>query len=182
MLMIDNTVLLVIDVQGRLAEIVQNSTAVINRCAQLIKTMQVLQIPILHMEHNPAGLGKTTPLLGQLLSGTKSFEKITFSALGSEPFLQALEMLNRKQILICGIETHICIYQTAMQLLKSKYEVHLMLDAISSQRMIDKETAVQRLVLAGALPGTVEMSSYELLASAKHPAFKDVLKIMKQNS
>jgi nicotinamidase-related amidase len=182
MLMIDNTVLLVIDVQGKLAEIVQNSTEVIHRCAKLIKTMQILQIPILHTEQNPAGLGKTTALLAQLLASSKPVEKITFSALGSEPFLQALETLNRKQILICGIETHICIYQTAMKLLKSEYEVTLMLDAISSQRSVDKETAVHRLVLAGALPSSVEMATYELLASAKHPAFKDILKITKQNS
>ena len=181
MLLIENSALLVIDVQGKLAEQVHNSTEVIDRCAKMIQMMQVLQIPVLHMEHNPEGLGKTTPKLAELLVDSESFEKITFSSLGLPLFKDALEALGRKQILLCGIEAHICIYQTALELLENKYEVNLLMDAISSQRVIDKEIAAQKLVLAGAQPSTVEMAVYELLATAKHPAFRDILHILKSN-
>ncbi len=181
MLQIDNSALLVIDVQGKLANLVHNSREVIDRCAKMIQAMQVMKIPVLHVEHNPVGLGKTTPKLAELLVNSDFFEKITFSSLGLLPFQKALEALGRKQILLCGIEAHICIYQTAMELLENKYDVNLLLDAISSQRLIDMEAATQKLMLAGAQPSTVEMAVYELLGTAKHPAFKDILHILKSN-
>ena len=179
MLSIENTVLLVIDVQGKLAKLVQNSAVVIGQCAKIITAMQVLQIPVLHMEQNPSGLGKTTPELAGLLRSSQPYEKITFNGLGSIPFKETLARMNRKQVLLCGIEAHISIYQTGIGLLKAGYEVNLMLDAVSSPRIVDKEAAIQKLILSGAMPSSVEMAIYELLGTANHSAFKSVLQIMK---
>ena len=117
MLTLHNVILLIVDIQGNLARSMHEKEALFNNLQKLIKGAQILEVPILWTEQNPEGLGATMPEVAHLLSQIQPIPKRSFSCCGEERFMQELKELNRKQILLAGIETHICIYQTAIDLL-----------------------------------------------------------------
>jgi len=179
MLSLNNTFLVLIDVQGNLANIQYEKEALFDNLERLIKGMQVLGVPIVVTEQNPKGLGPTISQLAQLLTGVQPIPKFSFSACGEKQFMQEIQKLNRKQALITGIETQVCVYQTAMDLLALGYEVQIVADCVSSRAARNRDIALQRLQREGAKLTCTEMVLFELLKGAEGARFKEILKIVK---
>ncbi|KOS61907.1 isochorismatase family protein [Lysinibacillus agricola] len=170
--------LVVVDVQGKLATIVDESEAVIENVAKLVQAMQALEIPILWLEQNPNRLGGTALDIAQHLQG-QAIAKMAFSACQEQEFVDALKASGRTQFIVTGIETHICVYQTARQLKEQGLEVEVVVDAVSSRTKANKEIGLEKMKALGILPTSTEMILYELLQHADHPHFKTVLQLVK---
>ncbi|WP_281232792.1 hydrolase [Flavobacterium gelatinilyticum] len=179
MLIQENTGLLVIDVQGKLAQIVHNSEKLAVNLEKLIMGCQILSIPIIWAEQNPKGLGGTIPQIEKLLREQQPVEKYSFNAFDDEIFKQAVIDSGRKQWLICGIEAHICVYQTAMGLLSNNFEVEIVTDCVSSRSKENMDTALQKLQNKGASLTTIEMCLYELVKDSRREIFKEILTLIK---
>lgn len=179
MLNLSDAILIVIDVQGKLARVVEDSDTVIGQIQKLVKGMLALEIPIILTHQVPEKLGQTIEEISELLPEHEQISRTAFSVFRSIEILNRLAELERKQIILCGFETHICLYQSALDLMNSDYEVYLVVDGTSSRKGIDKETAIMRVNAEGGKLTTVEMALYELIRDARHPAFKEVAKIIK---
>ncbi|MBY7142434.1 isochorismatase family protein [Virgibacillus sp. NKC19-3] len=177
----ENTVFVLVDVQGKLSKIVHDSERVIGNLSTLIQGLDILHIPILWLEQYPEGLGKTNEALSTYLTGAglEAIHKITFNAAKNQTFMDALETTKRSQILIAGIETHICVYQTAAGLKSWGYEVEVVADAVSSRTNCNKEIGLQKMRELGILTSSVEMALYELMETADGQHFKDILPLLK---
>jgi nicotinamidase-related amidase len=179
MLALENTVLVMVDIQSKLWNIMYEKEALLENARKLISGAQILRIPIILTEQNPNGLGPTLPELTQLMPEVKPIPKFSFSCCQNEGFHRAVNDLNRRQVLICGIESHICVYQTTLELLKSGYEVQVVADVVSSRVVRNREIALARMQSEGAKLTVVEMVLYELLRTAESPKFKEMLKVVK---
>lgn len=187
MLDTNNTVLVLIDVQEKLASVMHEREALIENLVKLVRGVQLLEIPIIWLEQNPDKMGQTIPELRELMTGAPPMTKMSFSCCGAEGFKDALEASGCKQVLIAGIETHVCVYQTAVELIRASYAVEVVVDAVSSRRLADKEIGLTKIRACGAHSAgsgqghvtTVETALFELMRSAEHPAFRDMLKIVK---
>ncbi len=180
MLNIDNTALLVIDIQGKLAQLMYQKEVLFANAQRMIKGAQILDIPIIWTEQVPEKLGPTLPEISQLLVGSATpISKSSFSCCGHQPFMEAFKVLNRHQVLMTGIETHICIYQTALDLLNLGYEVQVVTDAVSSRVLENKQIGLERMKAAGAILTSTEMALFELLQVAEGAKFKEIAKIVK---
>ncbi|WP_153730817.1 hydrolase [Sporosarcina obsidiansis] len=179
MLQKEQTVFVLVDVQGKLAQIVNESEVLHDNLQKLIKGLQVLEVPILWLEQYPDGLGKTSESLSSLLEGQEPIAKMTFSAVGNEEFMKQLESSGRKQVLIAGIETHICVYMTAADLVNQGYEVEVIEDAVTSRTKENKQIGLEKMKGLGIPATCVETALYELIGEAGTDEFKKVLKIVK---
>jgi len=179
MLVVDDAVLLVVDVQGNLAQAMHEKEALFDALRRVIRGAQALEIPILRAEQNPEGLGPTIPEIDALLPESPPFSKLSFSCCGNVDFVRELEALSRKQVLVAGIEAHVCVYQTARDLAALGYEVHVVADAVSSRTAGNRSVGLQRMRELGAVTTSVEMALFELLRTAEGPAFKELLRIVK---
>jgi len=175
----DKAVLILIDVQEKLTAVVAERDALVANLCKLVQGMRALDVPVIWLEQNPDGLGPTVPELKEHLSGLRPITKLSFSCWGEAPFRAALEGLGRQQALLCGIEAHVCVNQTALDLLAQGYRVQVVEDAVSSRVLSNKEAALAKLRAAGAVVTTTEMAFFELLRVAEGPAFKAILKIVK---
>jgi len=174
----DNTVLVLVDVQAKLVPAMAEPDALIDGVRKLVRGMGVLGIPVVWTEQNPAGLGPTVAEVAELLTG-EPITKTAFGCCGQPAFVDALAGVGRKQVLLAGIEAHVCVYQTACGLLDAGYEVQVVADAIGSRLPSNKAIACAKMAAAGAAITSVEMALFELLAVAEGPEFKDILKIVK---
>ena len=179
MLSKENTVFVLVDVQGKLAKIVQDSEKMIQNLKNLIQGLGILYIPIVWLEQYPEGLGPTNEELVEHLQGIEPIRKITFDACKNPDFIEALEKTGRKQVLIAGIETHICVFQTATGLKDLGYEVQVVVDAVSSRTTLNKEIGLEKMKSLGIHWTSVEMALYELMETAEGEEFKPVLKLLK---
>lgn len=179
MLKKENTALVVIDIQGKLATLMHQRENLFANAVRMIRGARVLGLPVIWTEQLPDKLGATSPEIQKELEGLKPIVKKTFSCCGDDAFLAELSRLNRKQVLLTGIETHVCVYQTALDLLKSGYEVHLVRDAVSSRIESNYHLGVERIKEAGASLTSVEMSLFELLRVAEGDQFKQIIEIVK---
>jgi len=179
MLKIENTTLLIVDIQGNLAHSMHGKELLFKNVQKLIKGIQILGIPILWVEQNPRGLGPTIPEIADLLSNIQPISKMSFSSCRNDRFVQALNALNRKQVLIAGIETHVCVYQTAAELVDIGYDVQVVTDAVSSRNIKNKEIGLQRMRDSGVSLTSVETALFELLKVAEGEQFREILKIVK---
>jgi nicotinamidase-related amidase len=179
MLEIDNTALIIVDIQGNLALAMHQKELLFQNVRKLIKGVHALGIPILVTEQNPGKLGPTIPEIADLLSGTRPIPKMCFSCCQDERFLQELKAMGRRQILIAGIETHICIYQTTIDLINLGYEVQVVTDGVSSRTMEDKQIGLNKMKDAGAGLTSVETALFEMLKTADRKEFKEILNIVK---
>jgi len=169
------SMLCVIDVQERLVPAVANGHVVVARCRRLAEGARLLGVPAVLTEQYRKGLGATVPALAELLP--PPLEKLSFSCCGAEGFAAAIAA-RVGQIVLCGLETHVCVAQTALDLLAEGYAVFLAVDAISSRHAIDRDVALRRLVAAGAVPTTSEAVLFEWCRSASHPQFQAVRKLV----
>ena len=179
MLDIDKTALVVIDVQEKLSRVMHEREQLFQNLQKLIKGMKLLDIPIVVTEQNPNGLGPTVTDIAPLLSDVKPITKFSFSCCGEEGFTREIGSLSRKQILLTGIETHVCVYQTAVDLIKAGYEVHVVVDCVSSRTPENKNLALDKMKNEGARLTGGEIVLFELLRTAKHPKFKEMSQIVK---
>lgn len=179
MLRPDNTALVLIDVQGKLASLMHQREELYRNLEILIKGAQILDLPILWLEQYPQGLGPTIPEVAELLKDQQPLAKVCFSACGLPEFTQALRASGRRRVLLAGIEAHICVYQTCRDLLDQGYQVEVVADAVSSRTPENKQTGLDRMVQAGAVLTSVEMALFELLRVAGTPQFKEIARLVK---
>src|SRR5699024_1352213 len=150
LLQIDDTALVIVDVQGKLAKIMHESEALLSQLEKMIQGAKVLGLPIIWLEQYPKGLGPTDEQISQHLTDESPIGKMVFSAYGSEAFLEQLQATKRKQLLVAGIESHICVYQTVRQLLEADYEVEVVADCISSRTAENSQIGLERMLSYGA--------------------------------
>ena len=179
MLAVDKCALVVIDIQGKLAQLMHRKESLFENAQKLIKGVQILGIPVIVTEQYPKGLGPTIPEIAALFPNFRPLPKVAFSCCGDEGFQRELPAVNRRQIIICGIEAHVCVYQTTVDLLASGYEVEVVADVVSSRTAENRELALQRMRDEGARITSVEMVLFELMKVAEGPKFKEVSKIVK---
>lgn len=175
--------LLLIDIQSKLAPHVADHASIIKNVARLIAYAKRLAVPITVTEHYPQGIGATVPALAGLLGNeTPRLDKITFSA-WQTPAIRAridgLRKAGRGQVVVAGMESHICVLQTSLDLLANDFEVLLVADAAGSRRHEDRQLALNRLDKAGAAVVTHEMIGFEWLERGATPEFKDLIGVIK---
>lgn len=179
MLRKENTGLIIIDIQGKLARLVHDSDALIANCKKLIQGAKTLNLPIICLEQNPDKLGSTVDELSTLLGAQNPISKFTFDACKEPQFMQALRTANVDTWLICGIEAHICVYQTVLTLKRTGFEVQLVCDCISSRTLSNKNLAISKLVNSGIDVTGLEMCLYELIKDCRDTEFKEILALIK---
>ena len=179
MLKTDNAVLVVVDVQGRLATLMYQREQFFQNMVTMIKGCRVLDIPILWNEQLPDKLGQTIPEISEELSDMTPMIKKTFSCCGNEEFNRALKKSGRRQILLTGMETHVCVYQTAIDLIAAGYEVYLVADCVSSRTADNRQIGIQAIRDLGAKICSIEMAFFEMLQVAEGDKFKQIIKIVK---
>jgi nicotinamidase-related amidase len=173
----EDCVLIVIDFQERLAPHIAEIDKILANSRKLIKACKVFGIPIIATEQKK--LGETVKEIKELLDA-EPIQKLTFSCLKEREFADKLKSLNRKTCILIGIEAHICVLQTAMDLMMDGYNVYVAFDCIGSRKEFDKEVAIQRMIKDGVTPATSEMVIYEILKTAEAEEFKEILKIVKE--
>ena len=169
--------LLVIDIQEKLLPPIFQKERMVKNSQLLIRLASILRIPAVMTVQYPKGLGNTVPEIASLLPGTEPIDKQMFSCFGSEVFCSLLKRLpgQRNTLLLCGMECHICVAQTALAALREGYIVHVASDAVSSRAEWNWKIGLERMRAAGAVISSTEMMIYELLRSSGSPAFKEML-------
>jgi nicotinamidase-related amidase len=175
----DDTLLVIVDIQTKLLNVIFGKARVLSSCSKLIRSAKILEIPMIMTEQYPKGMGPTDPEILKLLQETKAIEKLHFSCCGAEDFNKKLESFGKKQIIVIGIEAHVCVLQTVHDLLNRGYFVYVPYDAVSSRKESDYQNALGRMRQAGAVIGSVESAIFELLEKAGTAIFKEISKIIK---
>jgi nicotinamidase-related amidase len=176
----DRSVLVVIDVQGSLFAAIPDSAPLLSRIALLVQAAKVLGVPVLATTQNAARLGETLPALRELLpDGSSPLDKLSFSAVRNEAFRSAVEETGRSQVVVCGVETHICVAQTAIDLLRLGYAVTVVPDACGSRSVERHKLGMERIRDLGVLPAAAESVVYEWLEEAGTPEFRTILSLVK---
>lgn len=179
MLQKEDAALIVIDIQGKLATLMHRKELLFQNVTRMIEGARVLGLPIIWTEQLPDKLGETSPEIKKLFQDEKPLVKKSFSCCGDGNFTERLGSLGRKQMLLTGIETHVCVYQTALDLIASGYEVHLVRDAVSSRIEENYQLGIQRIKDAGASITSVEMGLFEMLKVAEGEQFRKIIQIVK---
>ena len=169
--------LLIIDIQEKIIRPIFNKDSVIKNIKKLINAYQILEENIFVSEQNPLKLGSTIPELLPKV-GFKKYEKMEFSLANIQEFLKELENKKITNLIICGIETHICIQQTVLDCLEKGFEVILISDAMSSRNCIDHEVALKRMIQRGAILTTTESIIFELCKTSNRKEFKEIKNII----
>ena len=175
----DLSCLLVVDVQARLAPAMAAHDQVIANTAVLMKAAARLQVPMLVSEQYPKGLGPTVPELAALAEAGAVLEKVHFSCMGDQTYAQRFRALGRGTAVVAGIEAHVCVLQTCIQLMEDGHRVYVVADAVSSRAPENATLALERLRAAGAIVVSTEMVVFEWLRRAGTPEFKELSALIK---
>ncbi|MGB7403062.1 MAG: hydrolase [Arcobacter sp.] len=176
---VKNAAFCLVDVQERLYPHMTNKDEVEKNLLTLVKGLQLHEVPFIVNEQYKKGIGETIPSLRELVDDYPHFEKTTFSCCKNEETMIAINTLGKKQIIVAGIETHVCVLQTCIDLLQAGYKVILVTDCVTSRKQNDTDVAITRLVQAGVIPTTYESLLFELTVNAKHPQFKGISALVK---
>ncbi len=171
--------LAVIDIQERLLPVIFEGERVVQNTVRLIKGARLLGLPVLVTEQYREGLGATVPTIAAEIEGLKQMEKIAFSAYGAAGFEKALKSKKISDVILCGIEAHVCVSQTCLDLLDRGFRVFVVVDAISSRTTENHFIAVERMRAAGAVVASTEMVLFELVETAGTDEFKQILALVK---
>lgn len=177
-LVADETALLVIDVQEKLMVKIPGAAGLVRNIAFLIDGARLLDVPVAATEQYPKGLGPTVPELAQRLPERP--DKVAFSSCAVPSVLGGFRRQGRSRIVLAGIESHVCVLNTALDLLAAECRVYLAVDALGSRFAIDHETALRRLEKAGAILTTVETALFEMVGGAGHAKFKQVSALVQE--
>ena len=167
--------LAVIDIQEAFRTVIPDFETLAVRASTAVRGFQILGLPVVVTEQYPKGLGPTAEEIRLVLpDGFQSYEKTAFSGCGASPFVEKLNELGIKQVVICGLETHICVNQTAHDLLGRGFEVHVLCDCVSSRFEYNRLAGLAKMTRSGAVESSIEMALFELIRDARHEQFKEV--------
>jgi nicotinamidase-related amidase len=175
----NDTVALVIDIQEKLFPHIDNHKNLQTNCEILLSGLNVLNIPIVVTEQYPKGLGPTIKSISGLIKDFNPIEKLSFSCCGESKFLESLHEYGKRNVIICGIETHVCVLQTVMDMIERGYLPVIIEDCVSSRKSTDRETALKRMAREGVITTTYESMLFELLEVAGTDQFKQISKLVK---
>jgi len=173
------TILVVVDLQEKLLPAVAERERVLKNGILLLRLARALEIPVVLTSQYRKGLGSVVPEILAEAPGAEPLDKVVFGCFEHEPFRAALEPMVRGQLLVCGIETHICVTQTVLGARERRYEVHVATDAVSSRTAENHRVGLARMEREGAVISSAEMAIYELLQRSDSPAFKWMLPHLK---
>ncbi len=175
----DDTLLVIVDIQTKLLNVMFEKERLISSCSKLIQAGKLLGIPMVMTEQYPEGMGRTDPIISELLKDVGIIEKLSFSCCGVNDFNRKIADLGKKQIVLIGIESHICILQTVHDLIWQGYFLYIPYDGVSSRKEDDYRNALDRMRQVGAVIGSVESAIFELMEVAGTPVFRQISKIIK---
>jgi len=175
----DRTALLIIDIQERILPVINNHQMVVDNTLKLIRGFSVLSLPIYYTEQYPKGLGPTVRSIAEALGDLKPFDKMSFSCSGAGNLFKEFRSKNLSQIVVCGIESHVCVQQTVLDLIENNFQVNLAADAVSSRKEIDYKIALDRMRNLGAEVSTTESILFELLNVCGTQQFKEISRLVK---
>jgi nicotinamidase-related amidase len=175
-----STALLVVDIQEKLVPSLPKYPEVEPQIRRLIQALRALKLPILLTEQYPKGLGQTLASIKEVLPECRPIEKVTFSCCGQPEVLAALSATGAQAVVVAGVEAHVCVQQTTLDLIAAGYRVHIPADAICSRRKMDWQMAVERMRDAGAVITTSQSVIFELLERAGTPEFREVLPLLRE--
>lgn len=176
----EDTMALIIDFQEKLVPVIDRNEELIHNTTILIKGLQALQIPMIVTQQYTKGIGMTVPALAELFGESFHYEdKVTFSCAEDEVTLAKIQAMGKKNIIICGIEAHICVLQTVIDLISMGYNVLLVEDCIGSRKESNRQVGIRRAISEGALPTSYESILFELTRVAKTDTFKEISKLIK---
>jgi nicotinamidase-related amidase len=175
----EKSALLVIDIQERILPVIFEYEKVVQNSIKLIKGFKTLNLPVYYTEQYPKGLGPTAANVKEALNESIPIEKMSFSCSGAPGLFEELKQREIEQIVLCGIESHVCVMQTALDLLANDFQVHIASDAVSSRRKFDYDIALQRMNSNGAEITLTESVLFELLEVCGTDQFKSISKLVK---
>lgn len=176
----ERTALVVVDLQERLLPAIADGERVLRNSVLLLRLAEVLALPVILTTQYARGLGPTVPPVLEAASGVTPLDKVSFGCFGSPEFLERLAALRgRDQLVVAGIESHICVAQTVLGALERGYSVHVASDAIGSRTAENRAVGLDRMTRAGAVASSTEMAVYELLGRSDGAAFKKMLPLLK---
>jgi len=177
----DQAMLLVIDVQSKLLPLIEGRQEVTFQIQQLLRGVRIFDLPVLATEQYPEGIGSTVPPVAELLTGSSApvLEKDAFSACGDDQVREALRRIDRPQVIVCGIEAHVCVLQTTLDLVSMDHRVYICADAVGSRRRLDWQWGLSRMQQAGAVVTTTESALFELCERCRTARFKQLLGLIK---
>ncbi len=176
---VDGTVGLIVDVQDRLLRHIHDNQSVVQRTELFVRGLTILGIPHLYTEQYPKGLGPTHPALSDRLHDAQRIEKLEFSCMANDRFRQALEEIGRHTLIVAGMETHVCVQQTALDALRAGYFVTVAADAVGSRSLLDRDIAIEHMRCEGVRISTVESVLFELCGVAGTDRFKELSRLLK---
>ncbi|MFW3425336.1 hydrolase [Aliarcobacter butzleri] len=176
---VEDALFCLVDVQERLFPHIGNKEILEKNLLTLVKGLKVLNVPFIVNEQYKKGIGETIPSLKELVETYSSYEKTTFSCCQNDETMKAIKNTNKKVVIVAGIETHVCVLQTCIDLLENGFKVVLVTDCCSSRKENDTKIAIKRLIQAGAIPTTYESILFELTLDAKNPCFKEISSLVK---
>jgi len=172
-------VLVVVDIQGNLFGAMQNKENLLANTIKVVKGAGIFNLPMIVTEQIPEKLGRTTPSLARELGDTEILGKESFSCWGNDKFREKMESFSRRKVILLGVECHVCVYQTALDLIDNGYSVHVVADAVSSRTKENCKTGLAAMKRAGAFLTSTEMVLFELLRTASDAKFKEIYRIVK---
>lgn len=173
------SIAMVVDIQERLLPHIWENEKILENSTKLINGLKLFGIPFILNEQYPKGIGHTVEPIKKLLPDESPFEKVTFSCCKTDTTMNEVIKQDKKFVIVFGIETHVCVLQSVLDLLSAGYIPVIVTDCMSSRKAHDKEVAIHRMIGAGAIPTTYESLLFELCVSAKNEVFKEISKIVK---
>ncbi|MBV9216437.1 MAG: isochorismatase family protein [Acidobacteria bacterium] len=174
------TALVVVDVQEAFRGLISDLEDVAGRIAIAVAGFHILGSPVIVTEQYPKGLGPTVAEIKSVLNDDDPiFEKTAFSSCGAAPFVEKLEELGVNQVLLCGLETHICVSQTAHDLLDRGYQVHVLVGSVCSRVPYNRRVGLRKMFSSGVIAASIEMALFELMGDSKHESFKEIQALIK---
>jgi len=175
----DRTGLIIIDIQKKLLKAMINKNELVENCEKLIKGCKILNLPLFLTEQNPESLGETSEVIKKAVGKVKAIQKKSFSCCGIDGFINKIRTAKLNQLILCGIESHVCIWQSAMDFKSDDFQVVVAKDCVSSRKESDFINALQRMSQEGIAVNSTEMIFFELLKNCDDDAFKKILKLIK---
>lgn len=175
-----NTALLVVDVQEAFRPVMDDFATLALNIARAVRGVQILERPVFVTEQYPKGLGRTAAEICEVLPSDFEFiEKTAFSSCGAAVLEEQLHAAGVTQVIVCGIETHICVNQTSHDLLDRGFNVHLLTDCVASRFKRDRKTGLTKMFISGVVPSCIEMALFEMMRDARHDKFKEIQRLVK---
>lgn len=178
-LLLEDTMALIVDYQERLMPVIYEHDELEKKSCTLLKGLRTLGVPMVMTQQYTKGIGMTIPSITEAAGTSEYFDKITFSCYEDEAVRRKMEALGKKTVIVCGIEAHICVLQTCIDLKEAGYTPVLVVDGISSRKASDTEVALMRAQSEGILLTTTESILFELTRKAGSPVFKEISRLIK---